>query len=203
MYYFRFDIPTNADGTTVTYSPGWCGTRPKCAQKETGIYYNDKERWGIGIAEGSFVAPDMEVIDAAKVAELMGIKEVVDSKALITQEAGELKFDGRAVALPEITDEKVYYGQKLADRYLPQTETVDIPDTVEELLAQDAPERKAVDTFTEFCPICHQLTAYVGKYEDGSVKIVQSGKTIVDGIKAQSINLMCPNGHKVQVTLNG
>jgi hypothetical protein len=125
MFYFKFAIPVqpdsvtkdNPDGTTVTYSPGWCGTRDKCALKEKGIYYNDKERWGIAIAEGSFVPPDVEVVDAGKVAELMGIKTVVDRTAVIAMDAeGSLKFNNVVAELPEITEKEVYYGKKLVNR---------------------------------------------------------------------------------------
>jgi hypothetical protein len=177
MFYFKFDIPTNADGTTVTYSPGWCGTRDKCALKEKGIYYNDKERWGIAIAEGSFVPPDVEVVDAGKVAELMGIKTVVDKTAVIAMDAeGSLKFNNVVAELPEITEKEVYYGKKLADRYLPKIDAVTGDTEIDEKLYKV----KASVGKTVFCPECH---VFVMK--------------LPNGLNAKTINLTCPNGHKV------
>ena len=49
MTYFKFKIPTNADGTRVTYSLGWHGVMPKCPKNVIVHLYNDKE--GYGIAE--------------------------------------------------------------------------------------------------------------------------------------------------------
>jgi len=118
MYYFKFEIPTNADGTTVSYSPGWCGTRPYCAEGEKGLYYNDKERWGLAIAQGNFVPPDVEVIKSDKVAELMGSKDIVAKEAVLTMDTeGVVKADGHEITLPEITDKDIWYGKKLVDRY--------------------------------------------------------------------------------------
>jgi len=105
-----------------------------CAKNEKGIYYNDKERWGIAIAEGDFVPEDVDVIDASKVAELLGVKEAIDSKAVIEMtEAGALKFDGVEVALPEITNAQVFYGGKLLHRWdakLEPIEPVILPDVL-------------------------------------------------------------------------
>jgi hypothetical protein len=52
MKYFRFEIPLNADGTRVSYSPGWHGTMPHCPEgKVTVVLYNDKEGYGIAQVE--------------------------------------------------------------------------------------------------------------------------------------------------------
>ena len=47
MYYFKFKIPTNADGSRVTYSPGYHGTMPHCPKNVIVHLYNDKEGYGI------------------------------------------------------------------------------------------------------------------------------------------------------------
>jgi hypothetical protein len=216
MFYFRFDIPVNADGTTVSYSPGWCGTREQCALNEKGIYYNDKERWGIGIAEGKFVPPDVEVVDANKVAELMGITltTAVAAEAPIEMDAeGVLKIDSKTVELPEITDEKVFYGTKLRDRYLPQA-------VAAELAIIPEGEEKSVDYFEgdpyelnwpaepiiltntmKFCPECHKVVARIIGFDNGTIEVWQGGRKVISGLKAANIMLGCPSGHKVKVAL--
>jgi hypothetical protein len=98
MFYFKFKIPTMPDGSVVTYSPGWCGTRDKCAQNEKGLLYNDKELWGIGQAEGDFVPDDVEVLS----------------------EKTALKL----IAEADDTDEMVFKGEKILARYIPEPEPV-------------------------------------------------------------------------------
>ncbi len=63
MYYFKFPIPTNSDGTRVSYSPDWFGTMPKCPQNVKVLLYNDKEGYGIAKCEENFVPPEVEVLD--------------------------------------------------------------------------------------------------------------------------------------------
>ena len=91
MLYAKFKIPLNQDGSVVTYSPGWCGTRDKCALNEKGLLYNDKELWGIMSFEGDYVPDDVEVIDEK-------------TALFLLSQADE-------------TDEKVYFGDKLLHRY--------------------------------------------------------------------------------------
>jgi len=62
MYYFKFEIPTNADGSRVTYSPGWHGTMPKCSKNVKVLLYNDKEGYGIAKTEDTFIPKEVEVI---------------------------------------------------------------------------------------------------------------------------------------------
>ena len=68
MYYFKFDIPCNEDGTRIKYSPNWHGTMPKCPKGVTVLLYNDVEGFGIARTEDSFVPPEVAVIseDTAK-----------------------------------------------------------------------------------------------------------------------------------------
>lgn len=94
MNYFRFKIPTNADGSRVTYSPGWCGTRGKCARNEKGILYNDEEGWGIAQFEGDYVPDDVTVLTEKEVTELLATAEATHKD-----------------------NPKVFFGDKLVHRY--------------------------------------------------------------------------------------
>lgn len=176
MYYFRFEIPTMPDGKRVTYSPGWHGTMPKCPRDVEVLLYNDKEGFGIAKSEDAFVPQEVTAVTE---------KEALDLVAAQKDEDG------------------VYFGQKLADRWLPEAETEDTPDTPETLEEVSTSTKTAVDTMLKYCPTCHQLVAFLTKYSDGSVKIVQNGKTLIDGIICKSIVLTCPAGHKVKVVCNG
>ena len=62
MYYFRFEIPDNADGTRARYSPGWHGTMPNCPMDVTVLLYNDKEGYGVAKTEDAFVPPEVTEI---------------------------------------------------------------------------------------------------------------------------------------------
>ncbi len=201
MFYFKFTIPTNKDGATVAYSEGWCGTRDHCAKSEKGIYYNDKERWGIGIAEGDFFPPDVEVLTADKVAQLMGISDTVSSKAVIaTDKEGIITVDGKAATLPEAS-EGVYFGTKLVERYLPEAEVIEEKEEIKTDEVYIPPlSKEPVNTFPRYCPTCHQLTAVITQMKDGMIKVTQNGKTLIEGIKTANLILTCPAGHKVKLT---
>jgi len=74
VYYFRFEIPENEDGTPVSFSPNWHGTMPKCPKKVTVLMYNTKERYGIARADDTFTPPEVE-----KRTEIVALKEVDDT----------------------------------------------------------------------------------------------------------------------------
>jgi len=177
MYWFRFGIPVNSDGSRIIYSKGWHGTMPKCPKDVVVLLYNDKEGYGIAKTEDTFVPPEVTVLTEGEA-----------NKVLV-----------------EVKDEEgVYFGQKLEDRYLPEAETKKIDGLLEGISPEALPVSKIVaDTFCKSCPSCHKVVAYIVQYEDGSIKIVQNGKTLIDGIKAKSINLVCPSGHRVKVVLDG
>ncbi len=59
MNYFRFEIPTNADGSRVTYSKGWHGTMPDCPKDVTVLLYNDKEGYGIAKTNDAIVQTEI------------------------------------------------------------------------------------------------------------------------------------------------
>lgn len=83
MYYFRFEIPTNEDGSVVTYSPGWCGTRDRCARNEKGILYNDEEGWGIGQAEGDYVPDDVKVLTEKEALKIVDAADATNPKVFV------------------------------------------------------------------------------------------------------------------------
>ena len=74
-YYFKFSIPTNADGSRVTYSPGWHGTMPKCPKDVTVLLYNDKEGYGIAQTEDTFIPKEVTVrTSKVALADLAAVK---------------------------------------------------------------------------------------------------------------------------------
>ena len=133
MYYFKFTIPKNKDGSTATYSPGWCGTRDKCALNEKGLLYNDKELWGIGQAEGDYIPDDVEVLD-----EKTALSIIAEAK----------------------DEDKVYFGEKLANRWNPEVVVEDKEQ--EPVLTENGEVDYARDTKKAvFCPICHKFIMWL------------------------------------------
>ena len=201
MFFFRFSIPTNKDGSVVTYSQGWCGTRDRCAKNEKGILYNDKELWGIGQAEGDFIPPDVEVIDAKKVAELM-LGTQITTKEAITIKDGSIVFGSKVQALP-IAPEGVYYGEKLVNREADAIKAEETKQTIEqaEAILKDEPIKEPYTTKYISCPICHKVFVILKVYDDGSVSVfsLSQGKEIIPRIKCANLNITCDAGHKVQV----
>ncbi len=103
MYYFRFEIPTNADGTRVSYSPNWHGEMPRCPKDVVVDLYNDKEGWGLAHTEDNFIPKEVAVLTEK------------EASLLITEAKDE---DG------------VYFGDKLANRWNPKAEVKEVePDT--------------------------------------------------------------------------
>jgi len=157
MFYFKFQIPNNSDGSVVSYSPGWCGTRDKCAQNEKGILYHDEERWGIGQAEGDYVPDDVVVLSEKEVVELLKTqtKEVVAATSIAdTVKAIE-------AALPE----KVFAGDKLAHRWdaKPEPEgTSTDPGSVR--MRHYTP---TMATGIGFCGKCMKVRAFKGEVPEG------------------------------------
>lgn len=135
--YFRFTIPKNADGTPVSYSPGWFGKSDKCPQNVTVLLYNDKEGYGIAYTTDKFITKEATAITSS----------TADSTVLSVK-------DGPGV----------YKGQKLAERWLPEiqieTKDVIVKDGViydkTKLSEQEAggqiEQRKAI-----YCPVCGEF----------------------------------------------
>jgi len=61
-YWFKFQIPTNSDGTRVSYSPNYHGTMPHCPRDVTILLYNDKEGYGIAQTEDTFIPKEVTVL---------------------------------------------------------------------------------------------------------------------------------------------
>ena len=112
MFFFRFEIPTNADGSRISYSPGWHGTSDHCPQNVVVDLYNDKEGYGIAHTTDSFI-----------IKEAVAITKVENDKVLadaVTAEAIEPQKD-------------VYFGDKLIHRWDAKPDSADWVD-MDELL---------------------------------------------------------------------
>ncbi len=90
MYYFRFDIPKNEDGTRVTYSSGWHGIMPHCPKDVTVLLYNDKEGYGVAQTTDTFIPKEVKVLSQEDALALVSSAEDTDG---------------------------VYFGNKLAHRW--------------------------------------------------------------------------------------
>jgi hypothetical protein len=89
MNYFRFEIPTNADGSRATYSPGWHGTMQNCPKNVKVLLYNDKEGYGIAQTEDKIVQPEIKEVT----------REEVDK--VISENVGQLLADTKDIQLAE------------------------------------------------------------------------------------------------------
>lgn len=98
MKWFRFEIPTNADGTRVSYSPGWHGVSDKCPQKVTVVLYNDKEGYGIAQTEDTFIPKESTSIT----------KTVFDSTLALAKD-----------------EDGIYFGDKLVHRWDAKEEPIE------------------------------------------------------------------------------
>ena len=132
MYYFRFEIPTNADGTRATYSPGWHGTMPKCPKNVTVTLYNDKEGYGIAETEDTKLPKEVTAIEDKEVFSLLSTTKDEDG---------------------------VYFGQKLKDRWNPEVLIEDKP--VEEVREDTLLDTSTATKKAIFCPICHQFIMWL------------------------------------------
>lgn len=62
---FKFEIPKNADGSAISYSPGWFGTMTKCPKNVTVLMYNDVDGFGIAETTDTFTPPEVIVLSDA------------------------------------------------------------------------------------------------------------------------------------------
>lgn len=112
MFYFKFGIPQNPDGSPVRYSPNWCGERSRCAKNERGLLYNDKELWGIGQAEGDYIPNDVTVISKEDTIKLIA--------SLFNTSPNEMDItdDARVIFRVPVDDiEGIYAGERLMHRW--------------------------------------------------------------------------------------
>ncbi len=92
MYYFRFEIPTNKDGTRASYSPGWHGTLNKCPKNVTVLLYNDKEGYGIASSEDTFVPKEVTVLTEKDALNILSM--VTERKEVYFGDRLNYRWDG-------------------------------------------------------------------------------------------------------------
>lgn len=110
MKYFRFEIPLNADGTRISYSPGWHGVMPNCPEKVTVVLYNDKEGYGIAYTE-----------DAVLPKEVKALTKTEYDKTLAS-----VKTDAAIYVDGAKTTDGIYKGADIANRKEWQAEAIDV-----------------------------------------------------------------------------
>ena len=71
MYFFKFKIGKNSDGSRISYSPGWFGEMNMCPRNVKVLLYNDKEGYGIAQADDKFIPPEVKVIDEAEATKIL------------------------------------------------------------------------------------------------------------------------------------
>jgi hypothetical protein len=140
--YFKFVIPTNADGTRVHYSLGWFGVMDYVPKNVTVLLYNDKDGYGYAYTTDTYMA---------KEAIVKTQKEVDDTIKLAKEEKG------------------VYFGQKIYDRWLPEIEVREVRCTVDEkgftvINKSEEVYGEILSKKAVYCPICD---SFVFWYFDG------------------------------------
>jgi hypothetical protein len=135
--YFRFEIPTNADGTTVSYSPDFYGRYDKTPRDVTVLYQNDKERYGYAYTEDKWIPKGSVSVT----------QTVADSAVSAARDTAG-----------------VYFGSKMVDRYLPEVKIESKEVTVKEGVATLYDKSKSLETVGQieqkkavYCPICGEF----------------------------------------------
>jgi len=160
--YFRFTIPNNADGTVVSYSPGWFGTYATCPQNVVVLLYNDKERYGIAYTVDKFIP---------------------SGSLLLTKDISTVVIDSVKI------EEGVFKEQKLADRWLPEVEVKEVDCIVKEGLwvlankAEYSEESLVVTTSKKavYCPVCGEFIMwyYDGVLDSSTVLVCPKGHRLI------------------------
>ena len=159
-----------------TYSPGWYGTLD-WAPPATVLLYNDNDCWCIGYME-SDLPNGVVAITEAEANEILAAAEALEAT------------------------EDVWFGEKLENRWNEEAVSNESePDIISE--DADIPDvKQLIKTSFKFCPHCGKKTAKIDAFDDLSFDIWQGTNKLMSGVKAMSINLTCPDGHKVKVTLS-
>lgn len=225
MYYFKFQIPTNADGTRITYSPGWHGSMPRCPKDTTVLMYNDKEGYGIAQSQDSFLPPEVTVMpeeDALKDVKKFkdkpekgiytGLSVVTrwddeeKERQLILESDRKKREDEALIEHQKQVDiGQANIAQELADKEA-REKPIDQPvePVIDEVTGEvKEPLRMAVvSTSFVSCTECHKPFAVLKRYANNSVSIysIDAGREMIKGIICKNINITCPMGHKVKVT---
>lgn len=143
----------------IKYSPGWHGYSNSCLDDAVVDLYNDKE--GYGIAHTNKFIPK----------NFFDYTSKSDADKVITSVKDEVG---------------VYFGQKLADRWLPEIQITDKDVTIKDGIATLVDKSKMTEPVeivskkAVYCPICGAFIQW--SYE---------------GITDSRMILYCPNGHKV------
>jgi hypothetical protein len=117
MKYFRFYIPTNADGSRITYSPGWFGTTTRCPDDVVVDLYNDVD--GYGIAHTDKYLPDVcapltedeakSLLDKQEVKEGIYVGDKVYERTAWLPDAEIKNEEAKNEGLGEVTPKKAYF----------------------------------------------------------------------------------------------
>lgn len=100
MYYFRFEIPRNGDGSIATYPQGWCGVMDRVPNNVTVLAYNDVVGFGIAQADDSFVPPEVTVLTEADA--LAQVASLADADGIYTGDKLLHRWD--APVVPDVVD---------------------------------------------------------------------------------------------------
>jgi hypothetical protein len=74
--YFKFQIPLNADGTRISYSPGWHGTLDHCPKNVVVDLYDDVQGYGLAHTTDTAIPKVLEARTEAQVkTKLSSMKE--------------------------------------------------------------------------------------------------------------------------------
>lgn len=137
--YFRFIIPTNADGTRVSYSPDYYGRMDKSPKNVTVVYYNDKEGYGYAYTTDTFDFKQAVVTTA---------KEADDVLATAKDEVG------------------VYYGEKIATRWYPEIKIEELKVDEKDNVVTEKTEGVYSIT-TKKAVVCPTCGSFIFWYYDG------------------------------------
>ena len=94
MNWFKFEIPTNEDGTRVSYSPNWAGTMPKCPKDVEVLMYDDDLGEGIATTDDTFIPPEVEVLTELTALGRLEDKKIKDDKDKLVPKENRIYFKG-------------------------------------------------------------------------------------------------------------
>jgi len=80
VYYFKFLIPTNADGSRVFYSLGYHGTMSHCPKNVDVLVYDDDTSEGIATTDDTFIPPEVEELSLSQATEILKEKKDKDDR---------------------------------------------------------------------------------------------------------------------------
>jgi hypothetical protein len=143
------------------YSPGWFGVMDKVPKNVTVLYYNDKAGYGLAYTTDTFFPKEAVLIDS---------KTADDVLATVKDEKG------------------IYYGQKIADRWLPELRVDEFKVAVDEKgVTTIITDEKSADSYREIttkkaavCPICGEFIVWY-----------------FDGLFTNRTVLACSKGHRI------